>query len=50
MKYTLLEEVNFLLNLTKKELSAELDRRYQIAQKDFELEGWARRVITIMDN
>jgi glycosyltransferase involved in cell wall biosynthesis len=49
-KYTLLEEVNFLLDLTKEELSAELDRRYQIAQKDYELEGWANRVITVMDN
>ena len=38
------------MNLTKEELSAELDRRYQIAQKDFELEGWARRVINVMDN
>ena len=49
-EYTLLEELNFLLDLTKEELSAELDRRYQIAQKDYELEGWARRVITVMDN
>ena len=49
-EHTLLEELNFLLDLTKEELSAEIDRRFQIAQKDFELEGWARRVITIMDN
>jgi glycosyltransferase involved in cell wall biosynthesis len=49
-KYTLLEEVNFLLSLTNGELRAELDRRYQIAQKDFELEGWAKRVITVMGN
>ena len=49
-EYTLLEELNFLLNLTKEELNTELDRRYQIAQKDYELEGWARRVITVMDN
>ena len=49
-KYTLLEEVNFLFDLTKEELNTELDRRYQIAQKDYELEGWARRVITVMDN
>ena len=49
-EYTLLEELNFLLNLTKKELNIELDRRYQIVQKDFELEGWARRVITVMGN
>ena len=49
-EYTLLEELNFLLNLTKEELNIELDRRYQIAQKDYELEGWARRVITVMDN
>lgn len=49
-EYTLLEEINFLLNLTKEELNTELDRRYQIAQKDYELEGWARRVITVMDN
>ena len=49
-EYTLFEELNFLLNLTKEELNTELDRRYQIAQKDYELEGWARRVITVMDN
>lgn len=49
-KYTLLEEVNFLLSLTNEELSAELDRRYKIAQKDYELEGWARRVITVIGN
>lgn len=49
-EYTLLEEINFLLNLTKEELNTELDRRYQIAQKDYELEGWVRRVITVMDN
>ena len=49
-EYTLLEELNFLLNLTKEELNIELDRRYQIVQKDFELEGWARRVITVMGN
>jgi hypothetical protein len=46
----LLEEVNFLLSLTNEELSAELDRRYQIAQKDYELEGWARRVLTVIGN
>ena len=49
-EHTLLEELNFLLSLTKEELNTELDRRYQIAQKDYELEGWARRVITVMDN
>ena len=49
-EYTLFEELSFLLNLTKEELNTELDRRYQIAQKDYELEGWARRVITVMDN
>ena len=49
-KYTLLEEVNFLLSLTNEELSAELDRRYQIAQKDYELEGWARRVVSVIGN
>jgi glycosyltransferase involved in cell wall biosynthesis len=49
-EYTLLEELNFLLSLAREELNTELDRRYQIAQKDYELEGWARRVITVMDN
>jgi hypothetical protein len=49
-KYTLLEEVNFLLSLTNEELSAELNRRYQIAKKDYELKGWARRVITVIGN
>ena len=49
-EYTLLEELHFLLNLTKEELNTELDRRYQVAQKDYELEGWARRVITVVDN
>ena len=49
-EYTLVEELICLLNLTKDELIVELYRRYQIAQKDYELEGWARRVITVMDN
>ena len=49
-EHTLLEELSFLLSLTKEELNTELDKRYQIAQKDFELEEWARRVITVMDN
>jgi glycosyltransferase involved in cell wall biosynthesis len=49
-EHTLLEELNFLLSLTKEELNTELERRYQIAQKDYELEGWAQRVITVMDN
>ena len=49
-EHTLLEELNSLLSLTKEELNTELDKRYQIAQKDFELEEWARRVITVMDN
>ena len=49
-EHTLLEELNFLLSLTKEELNTELDRRYQIAQKDYELKGWARRVITVIDN
>ena len=49
-EYTLLEELHCLLNLTKEELNTELDRRYQVAQKDYELEGWARRVITVVDN
>ena len=49
-EHTLLEELHCLLSLTKEELNTELDRRYQIAQKDYELEGWARRVITVMDN
>ena len=49
-EHTLLEELNFLLSLTKEELNTELDRRYQIAQKDYELAGWAQRVITVMDN
>jgi hypothetical protein len=46
----LLEEVNSLLNLTKIELSAEIDRRYQIAQEFYELEGWAQRVLSIIDS
>ena len=50
IEYTLLEELNSLLNLSKEELNTEIDRRYQIAQKDYELEGWVRRVITVMDN
>ena len=49
-EHTLLEELNSLLSLTIEELNTELDKRYQIAQKDFELEEWARRVITVMDN
>ncbi len=49
-EHTLLEELHCLLSLTKEELNTELDRRYQIAQKDYELEGWARRVITVLDN
>jgi glycosyltransferase involved in cell wall biosynthesis len=49
-EHTLLEEVNSLLNLTKIELNAEIDRRYQIAQEFYELEGWAQRVLSIIDS
>jgi glycosyltransferase involved in cell wall biosynthesis len=49
-EYSLEKEIEFLLSINKVDLIEELNRRYKIAQKDYELEGWARRVIEILNN
>jgi glycosyltransferase involved in cell wall biosynthesis len=45
---TLIEEVNGLLSLSKEEIEIELEKRYQIAQRGFEIRGWASRVAEIL--
>lgn len=49
-KYSLEKEIEFLLSINKIDLIEELNRRYKIAQKDYELEGWTKRVKEILIN
>jgi len=48
MNTTLIEEINGLLSLSKEEIKIELEKRFQIAQRGFEIRGWASRVAEIL--
>jgi glycosyltransferase involved in cell wall biosynthesis len=45
---TLIEEINGLLSLSKEQIKIELEKRYQIAQRGFEIKGWTSRVAEIL--
>ncbi len=50
MESSLQNELELLLGLSKTELALELERRYEIALKDYEIKGWAQRVNKILNN
>ena len=47
---TLTSELKFILNLDATAMTKEVDRRYEIARADHDIEGWVNRLANVLDH
>ena len=47
---TLTSELGFILNLDAAAITKEVDRRYEIARTNHDMEGWINRLVNVLEN